>query len=133
MTNGNEQDVKNLWGDLDSIEQLRSPIAILRTQAAYLDSYYKGELQGNISRSPGSTGSMKLIFYIVVPALNNFSFKLFTVDHPLNFYPLKIDSPLFDVIYECESEQDFLGTLEEILSSTEVHRALASLYAQTES
>lgn len=121
---------KNLWGNLPNVENMRTPNAILLEQASMLGELTNGLLNGQVKRLQDGPG-FKLSFKIVAPALNNYSYLVLTVTHPIQLYPLKLfNETKFMSSKDCESEFDFENALREILTSPEVHRVIAGLLAQ---
>lgn len=120
---------KNLWGELPELENIRTPAAILREQAMLLTEMTVAVLRGEVSVTPRKEG-LRLNLFILVPALNNYSYSVLYVDHPLTLYPLTV----FDGAEEeitCADEDSFLAAIETVLKSPRVRKAIQALLAQS--
>ena len=121
--------VKNLWGDLSSLAEVRSPKMILQEQASLLTDATKGVLVGVVAlyaRSPDFHYTLD----IIVPALNNYKYQIFEVFHPLAIYPIRLSCERPRVDEELGSEEDFEKAVERVLSSNEVRDVLSMLKSQ---
>ena len=65
-------------------------------------------------------------FNLVVPALDNYTYQLFAISHPISLYPVAVPSQGTIL----DDEVDFTGWLQAKLSSPETKRTIASLIAQ---
>jgi len=125
---------KNLWGNFEDLENIRTPLAILREQGELLTASTNGVLEGRISSNKDLYGKGFLVtLFIVAPTLNEYSREVLRVTHPLTFYPLRVTSDFTDSPIQCETEEDFIRGLEGILSSGKVRNIIQSLIAQSES
>lgn len=124
----------NLWGNLPLAEDFRPPISILREQANKLTHLTAGLLEGEVSPVKSSLYKDKPLSFrlnIVVPALESYSFAVLRVYHSILLYPVLIKDVVNDIIYECEDEDYFVISIEKILTSASVHRAISALLAQS--
>ncbi|HVY70062.1 MAG TPA: hypothetical protein VHH73_09040 [Verrucomicrobiae bacterium] len=120
--------IRNLWGDLPSVENLKAPAQILKEQAAILAEQTKGVLIGKVEQI--SDADLAFDLDIRAPALNNHSVNVLRVTHPVTLYPVRIYFRLAQTtkdLWECPAEADFLKALESVLSGPETKRVLASL------
>jgi hypothetical protein len=69
-------------------------------------------------------------FVLEVPTLDNYNFDLFTVVHPLLFYPLWIDFPYASGALTVQNANEFEEALRKIFAHAEVKRVVAALKAQ---
>lgn len=119
---------ESLWGDIPKGDNLKTPISILREQAAILgnatDNILVADVVPNTQR-----GEVTLHFYVTAPALDNYRVHLLQVKHDVGLYPLVIETDWME--YECSTEEIFMEDLGAVLSSQEVHRILNSLLAQS--
>ena len=124
---------KNLWGNLENIEKVKTPIGILREQGALLTDATSGILKGTVTLNE-SYGSIDARLYIVAPALDNYSYEIANLSYsPKELYPVIVNSTFLDKYEECKSEETFCKVLEKILSSPEVSKIIQSLISQCES
>jgi hypothetical protein len=128
---------KDLWGEIEYLLDIKAPTEILREQAQLLGKKTKGQLIGKISKHPLTTDeSFFYDFFINAPSLNNYSYKLFTIKHGVELYPVSILTSGFEkdegVSYgECKDPESFESKLELIFSSPETKDVIKRLLAQT--
>jgi hypothetical protein len=76
----------NLGGDA------RSPIDVLRAQTEYWKELTNGEVLGEVERTITTPDRVAYWFGFVVPALDGYRYRLFLVEHGLEFYPVWVSS-----------------------------------------
>ena len=71
--------------------------------------------------------------FIVAPALNNYTYTIMSAVHDVFMYPVTATdfNGLFSVSRDCKNEEDFINSVQEILSSEQVHKVIASLLSQS--
>lgn len=121
---------KNMWGKFEELEAATLPVAYLREQAENLS-----EMTGRIVLGRILTGEQKggrFVYYLdtVVPSLNNYSLGILRIEYPINIYPLRMLDMVGSKNYSCNSEEEFINDLEQILSSDKVKNAISVLYSQ---
>jgi hypothetical protein len=116
----------DLWGEIEAT-QIRTPLAILREQAALLGTKTKNlvEAEVNTSRS-GETFNHSL--ELVVPALDNYTYSLLKISHGVSIYPVTWFSD--GKYHRFDTEEEFIKWLGAKLSSTDTKRIVANLLAQ---
>jgi hypothetical protein len=129
---------QDLWGDLSLEENIRTPVTILREQAALLGQKTNNILEGEVSverAAPKPHEQFLASFFIVAPLLNKYRYQLLSVQYPLvKMYPLVIfdynseDSP---EKIACEDEASFVQALGRIFIQPEVKKVLSSLISQS--
>lgn len=117
----------NLWPELN-FEMVTTPKSILALQAKYLSEMTKNVLQGEI-RSSGNTENISLVFDIVAPAISNYKFQLFIVQHDIKLYPLKVIHESKSSIIE--NEEKFEEKISEIFKSPSTIKIINNLYSQS--
>lgn len=137
---------KDLWGNLAIQEGPVPPIVILKEQANLLDQKTNNILRGEvISLVPGfektEEGSKKeeIIhqFFIVVPALKNYRYELFSIKHQIDRpYPVRfiISEDYYEGQYNKGISQDesaFEMNLSKILSSNYTKSIIQNLLIQS--
>lgn len=67
--------------------ETRSPIDVLRAQTDYWRELTGGEVIGDVERTLSTSDRVAYWFGFVVPALDDYRYRLFLVEHGLDFYP----------------------------------------------
>ena len=125
------QPIPDLWPEIEQ-SQVVPPVAILRGQAALLGKKTNHLLEGRVVTRTTGSGGFVHSFYIVAPTLDDYTYKLFEIEHVANQYPvrptmLKQPGP-FKLLLA--SEEDLLDYIRRILNSDETKRVIGSLLAQ---
>jgi len=120
---------KNLWGDLKSIEDIKTPAAYLVEQANLLSKETENLLVGVVETQKWGLG-FRSDLIVEVPYMNNYRYSLLLVEYPLAMYSLKVYDLINKMNYKCDSQEQFIDSLRQILSSPAVHKVLATLKAQ---
>jgi hypothetical protein len=116
----------DLWGDIGTTA-IRSPVSILREQAALLGSKTSNLVEARVDTSTfGDT--LIHTFNIVVPALD-YTYRLFTVHHGVDMYPIKVPNPDNTL----NSEDEFQQWLHDKLSSPGTKKIIQNLLSQVSS
>lgn len=113
----------DLWGEI-APSVVRTPASILREQASLLGTKTKYMIEGQVGTQI-SGGTFIHSFNLVVPALENYSYKLFSVYHGINIYPVHVGLPT-----DLEDEDAFVKWLGQKLSSPETKNIIGNLLAQ---
>jgi hypothetical protein len=114
----------DLWGEIEAT-QIRTPLVILREQAALLGTKTKNLVEASV-KTHANGDAFAHNFNLVVPALDNYTYNLFTITHGPSIYPIS-------VLYKStqfETEQEFIEWLGAKLSSPDTKRIVANLLAQ---
>lgn len=136
--------IPNLWPDDIGSSKLRAPVVILREQAKFLGERTQRLVTGCIQSIPPKNNQFSYTFCLVAPILNQYQFPLFTIEHDIDFYPLKV-FPRFEELFqifnndddvgthiEVHSEQEFIALLISLFSSPETRRVIHALMAQSQ-
>ena len=132
---------QNLWGEIPSAGNIRTPITILKEQAALLGQATNNVLQGDVTFSGGAdyrtifagyTYDFTVTLFIVAPALDYYRFAILQVVYNINIYPLVVRNLADDFTHDCTDEASFLNAIKEILSSEETHRIIQTLLSQSQ-
>jgi hypothetical protein len=126
----------NLWGDLTGLETAKSPIIILKEQASQLTKMTKGLLEGQVKieryLDRNQEEKFRAVLYIKAPALDNYRAAILSIISGLEAYPVTINDLLAHMEYEeCDNEEEFILSLEKLLQSDRVKKALLSLISQS--
>jgi hypothetical protein len=113
----------DFWGEIQT-EGIRTPVAILREQAALLGPKTQNVVEAKVQTQAQPGGIFIHIFDLVVPALDSYTYRLFSVSHPMGLYPMKAAER------QLNNEEEFKTWLRAKLSSEETKRIIANLIAQ---
>jgi hypothetical protein len=114
----------DLWGEIEAT-QIRTPLVILREQAALLGAKTKNLIEASVkTHANGDTFIHQL--NLVVPALDNYTYNLFTITHGPSIYPVSV---AYKTV-RFETEQEFIDWLGATLSSPETKRIVSNLLSQ---
>src|SRR5580704_7321925 len=69
----------------------RTPVSILRQQAALLGKHTKNLLEAKVD-TEASAGRFAYRFIIEAPALGGYQYQLFSIEHDEKLYPVKVTS-----------------------------------------
>jgi hypothetical protein len=116
----------DLWGAFTP-EALRAPVTILREQARLLGDKTQHLIEAEVNTSAGG-GEFRHHFDVIVPALDDYRYRLFAVWHGLEIYPVYAG----DSKQKLSTEAEFIEWLGRTLSSAETRRVISSLLAQVQ-
>jgi hypothetical protein len=128
--------IPDLWPDIEQSQAI-PPVAILREQAAALGRKTNHLLDGRVDTITTPQGWFKHSFYIVAPALDNYTYSLFWIEHGVDQYPVQAPknpdiAALTDTttIVTIGSERELLEYIRNVLNSDKTKRVVGSLLAQ---
>jgi hypothetical protein len=119
----------DLWGDLGAPANVRTPVAILREQAALLGQKTQNIVEAKVE-SEVESGQFYHSFNLVVPSLDNYTYQLFRIRHWPDLYPVYALKPAYQ---QLDGEEEFMAWLRERLSSNDTKRLISNLMAQASS
>lgn len=110
--------------------EARSPIDVLRTQTDYWGELTDGEVTAVVEDAVTTPGRIAYGFSFVVPAVHDYRYRLFLVEHGLEFYPawIRLDRGEAHAV-EVADEATLCVRLGEIFRSPDTLKALKSLRA----
>jgi hypothetical protein len=122
--------VESFWTIPDVISA-RTPVRILREQAAALTEQTKGALVGVVETDRGQFSvNLEVKLEISVPALNDYRFRLLTYHQPVEIiYPGTLETADGN-LREIPDENSFISAIKAVLSSELVKNVLISLLSQ---
>ena len=143
----------DLWpDDIGLRTKLKAPVTILKEQGALLSKKTRNLVEGqiiNISDRGIGQDNFGYVFHLVAPALGNYHYRLLTISHSVDFYPLDIDTDE-DVLMELSvdmgasvkmrgglrilvagSQDEFMGILRAIFATKKVRRVIEAIIAQS--
>ncbi len=68
----------------------RSPVEVLRAQTGYWKELTNGEVIAEVERTVTTPDRVAYWFGFVVPSLDGYRYRLFLVEHGLEFYPARL-------------------------------------------
>lgn len=119
---------KNLWGELPTEEVIRTPLQILREQAAILGEKTENLLEGRVQQE-ATAKLFRNTLYIVAPSLG-YSYAVLDVTYGVDLYPVSVRDAQIGVSTTCEDEESFEQALADIFSSAQTKKALVGLLSQ---
>ncbi|MGM4988385.1 hypothetical protein [Tardiphaga sp. 841_E9_N1_2] len=119
----------DLWGELPTAADVKSPHAILLEQANALQDKTEGLLVGRVTRDTVNSEFMSRLA-IVAPSLNNYSYSVATVVYPVNFYPLRAVSNTTGDWADLPDEKSYIAWLQAELTSAHMRKVIAGLRAE---
>ena len=118
--------IPDLWPDIEQ-SQVTPPVAILREQAAALGRKTNYLLNGRVfTRTEGTRFIHE--FEIIAPALDDYSYKLFSIEHGPDPYPVVV--PTRPAVAPIGSETELIGFVRDVLNSEKTKKVVGSLLAQ---
>jgi hypothetical protein len=120
--------VESFWA-IPDVANIRTPLSILKEQAAALTEQTKGTLVGMVEVQTKSTGNLEIHLEVSVPALNDYRYRLVTYSQPIELYPGLL-TVLNGIVGRVPNEADFILQIKRALSSEKVKNILTSLLSQ---
>ncbi len=131
----------DLWPeDIQEPINVKSPVTILKEQAALLGKRTNNLVTAEVSKKENNIrAEFEYLFFIVSTSLN-YRYKLFSIEHNITLYPLRIitDTDLIQEVTDDETasifsritindEEEFYRILQKIFGSTKVKRIISTL------
>ena len=118
--------VQDLWGNFQ-LEAVRTPLVILREQAAALGPKTQNLVEAEVSTST-FRGEFRHRFELVVPTFDDYRYDLLTLTHDIEIYPLHLEYPADTELSRVVSSEDELKeALQKALSSTHTQQIISRL------
>jgi len=132
----------NLWPDNigSGSPQMKPPIAILREQASLLGERTHNIVTATVNTVQGpSMRPFRSGFMLLAPALENYAYRLFSIEHGIEFYPVVLDVdddilmelPAHSRPVQANSEAEFLDLLKRIFGSRKTRQVIDAMLAQS--
>ena len=141
--------IQNLWPTDLAPTVERTPLTILKEQAAQLGAMTKNLLEGAVKTEmyrEDALNQRRFVhnFNVVAPSLEGYSYKLLEVSHELDPYPVTVrltppptSNALADRVTgipkELASEAEFVEYLRSVFASDKTRRIVGALLAQVQS
>jgi len=125
MTNSNN----DLWPDLTSEPEEKSPLLILREQAEKLGAKTANLIEAEVTANPSTIydGCLDVRFILKAPALNGYEYVLLSLIQPVDLYPVYWAEDHTEV----KNEQEFKEYLKTLFKSDRTVKIISSLIAQS--
>jgi hypothetical protein len=128
------RDVVPPAAEIDPREEALSPVTILRAQAETWTERTSGELVAEVEPAQTSADRLAYWFSFVAPALDNYRYRLFRVEHGIDLYPLRIaNGRAAEEVAEVGDEDGLYDALQRIFAAPgtlNVVRQMRSLVAE---
>jgi len=138
----------NLWPPEIEIINVTPPVTILEQQASMLGNMTKNIILGDVKARESEEYDFSYIFYIVAPALSNYRYKLLTICHNIDLYPvtIQVEESIFNEVPKsitgaigeripnsifAKSEEQFTEVLKAIFNSNKAKRVISALHSQS--
>ncbi len=127
--------MNDLWAEDIVTGTVNTPVAILREQASLLGKKTQNLVLAEVASSAGY--QFKHRFKITAPALGDYAYTLFSIEHPIGLYPLKmdLDGELADELEwddeEINDESKFIKFLDRILKAERTKQIIRTFLAQS--
>jgi len=82
--------MEDLWPKDIGGTRYETPVSILQKQADLLGKKTNNLVKADTSQGTTNNGRFIYHFYIVAPTLGNYRYRLFSIEHDVDFYPLII-------------------------------------------
>jgi hypothetical protein len=122
----------DLWGEIAPATK-RTPLSIMREQAALLGQKTHNLVEARVETDVDYSRLFKHRFLLVVPALNDYEYQLFRVEHSIDLYPVEVQGAEIRSGYGesiLRNEDAFVEWLGQMLSSQRTKGIIANLLAQ---
>lgn len=125
---------KNLWGELPPLANVRTPVSVLKEQAAHLTEMTKGVLVGMVVSVVWKSNLFAYQLVIRAPALNAYEADILMIGYDITLYPLRFANVATDgAVLLCDTEEAFIAQIETVLTSESVRRIVVTLFERAHS
>jgi hypothetical protein len=118
----------DLWPDFQAPEAINSPVFLLKEQAAALQKKTKGLVLAGLRPASAPDGNFWVGFDLYSPALGEYSYRLFSVTYPPEFFPITLTAA--DGAKTAQSLGQFKGLLESVIRSPRTKQVIEAIMAQ---
>ncbi len=124
--------LENLWGELPQTGTIRTPLVILREQAAFLGDMTNRILESGIHAQRNMLpGKFIADLNIIAPTLDRYRITIAQIKYDLTkTYPVELVDTLAGKADIVHTKEEFIRALESILNSEKVQRVISSLLLQ---
>jgi len=118
----------DLWPDFQTPEAINSPVFLLKEQAAKLQQKTKGLVLAGLRPASAPDGSFWVGFDLYSPALGEYSYRLFEVTYPPQFFPVTLTAAYG--AQTAKTLDQFRKLLESVLRSPRTKQVVEAIMAQ---
>ncbi len=138
--------MESFWPADLAFDEKNAPVTILREQASLLGQQTRNIVQAQVEPMSWLTNPEKFgyVFYIITSLLENYRYKLFTIEYDVNLYPVtvKADEDIRDEILgkniesltvqmSADSEEAFSELLKRIFHSQKTKKIISAILSQS--
>ena len=121
----------DLWPEIET-ENIVTPLAILRYQAGQLRAKTKGLIEAEVRTERFDDDSVCHELVIIAPALDRYEYVIATFGHHVKLvYPVAVAIESNPRARMCNSQDELLDAVSEILRTEKVKAVISSLIAQS--
>lgn len=138
--------MQDLWPEDLATVEFKAPVAILREQATLLGQKTRNLVEGRVREVASSDqvpGIYNYAFEFLSPALANYTYRLFYMQHGVEIYPVNLYSLGEDILAELkvnpksngvrvDDEAALLKALQAIFNTRKTRAIIQSLVAQSQ-
>lgn len=121
--------MSGFW-NIPNIEELKTPILMLKEQASELTDATDGILVGHVAASTAANDALNIELIIKVPALGGYQYTVLTYEQPITIYPGRIYSPALNSIYRINDDAAFISALKDVIQSPQISQVVKGLLSQ---
>jgi hypothetical protein len=120
--------VTDLWPEFQPPEAINSPVFLLKEQAALLQQKTQGLVLAGLRPASTADGSFWVGFDLYSPALGEYTYRLFEVTYPPQFFPITLT--VGDEGLRASGLDGFKNLLEQVLRSDRTKQVVEAIMAQ---
>ncbi len=118
----------DFWPDFQAPEAVNSPVFLLKELAAALQQKTKGLVLAGLRPASAPDGSFWVGFDLSSPALGEYTYRLFEVTYPPQFFP--VTRTAAGRVEKAQNMQQLRVLLEGVLRSPETKQVVEAIMAQ---
>ena len=118
----------DFWPDFQTPEAIDSPVFPLKEQAAKLQQKTKGLVLAGLRPASAPDGSFWIGFDLYSPALGEYTYRLFEVIYPPEFFPLTLTEG--ERTHTAQNQEQFNAILQSVLRSPRTKQIVEAIMAQ---
>ena len=118
----------DLWPEFQAPEAINPPVFLLKEQAATLQRKTKGLVLSGLRPASAPYGSFWVGFDLYSPALGEYTYRLFEVTYPPQFFPVTLTAA--DGAQTAQTMDQLKTLLESVLRSPRTKQVVEAIMAQ---
>src|SRR5260370_41967883 len=124
---GSTMPATNLWPDFQAPEAINSPVFLLKEQAAALQQKTNGLVLAGLRPASAPDGSFWVGFDLYSPALGEYTYHLFEVTYPPQFFPVTLTGG--NGAQKAQTPEQFKALLESVWRSPRTTQVIEPIMA----